>query len=224
MRFAQTVSSHAKELSIKGLSHFRRQFINDKNVTIISNNCWAGWVYRRYGLMYQTPTIGLYFFARDYIEFCKQLDHYIGEKLEFISANESKYFHNIVERKQQSVPIGLLGGKVEIVFLHYQNEKEAYEKWNRRLERIRSDNLVFKFSEMDLCTPQIVEEFDQLPYKKKVCFTANSYPQLASSVPILKVLEGDRVANDTTYYADYIDLTRFLNTGEIVRKKASQRG
>ena len=36
--------------------------------TIISNNCWAGLVYQHFGLPYNTPTAGLFFFAQDYLE------------------------------------------------------------------------------------------------------------------------------------------------------------
>ena len=35
----------------------------NKKFTIISNNCWGGWVYREFAVPYQTPTIGLFFLA-----------------------------------------------------------------------------------------------------------------------------------------------------------------
>ncbi len=220
--YVQKVLSYKKDMSIKALSSIRRQSLKEKEFTIISNNCWAGWVYRRYGIEYQTPTVGLYMFAQDYIQFCKRMDYYLGSRLTFIPSEESRYFDSLVERKQQHVPIGLLGNDVEVVFLHYHDEKEAYEKWNRRAERIRTNNLIFKFSEMDLCKPHHIEEFDRLPYEKKVCFTANPYPQLKSCIRVSKIVKDNRVADDTSFYANYIDLTVFLNTGSIRRKSASQ--
>ena len=220
--YIQKLISYKKELSIKALAGVRRQRLQEKEFTIISNNCWAGWVYRRYGLEYMTPTVGLYMFAQDYISLCKRIDYYLGSQLTFIPAEESKYHDSLAERKQQHVPIGLLGNDIEVVFLHYHDEKEAYEKWNRRTERVRTDNLIFKFSEMDLCEPQYIEAFDQLPYTKKVCFTANSYPQLKSCIRVSKIVKEGRVADDTSFYADYIDLTEFLNTGLLRQRSASQ--
>lgn len=47
----------------------RRMKLNRADFTVISNNCWAGSVYRYFGLPYLSPTAGLYFFASDYIKF-----------------------------------------------------------------------------------------------------------------------------------------------------------
>lgn len=39
---------------------------------------------------------------------------------------------------------------IEVVFLHYKSEEEAYQKWNRRKKRINYNNLIFKFNDMNL--------------------------------------------------------------------------
>lgn len=222
MQLLESIHLRTDEFSIKALTGIRQQYLNQKKITIISNNCWAGWVYRRYGLEYQSPTIGLYMFAHDYIDFCKHFDTYLHSHLQFIPANESRYYEELIKRDQLDVPIGLLDNQIEIVFLHYSSEKEAYEKWTRRVKRVRMHNLAFKFSEMNLCTEKDIEEFDRLPYQKKVCFTANKYPFYQCCVPIEKVVKDGRVTDDTTYYADYIHLTRFLNDGVIKLNKAVQ--
>ena len=56
------------------LSTKRRNKLNNTDFSIISNNCWGGSVYRRYGLQYKSPTIGLYFFAEEYIKFLMNLE------------------------------------------------------------------------------------------------------------------------------------------------------
>ena len=48
-------------------------------------------VYQSYGLEYNTPTIGLFFMAEDYIEFLSNLEKYIGAELSFIRPEESKW-------------------------------------------------------------------------------------------------------------------------------------
>lgn len=55
--------------------------------SIISNNCWAGPVYRYFGLPNKSPTEGLYFFASYYVRFSANLRHYLSSHLEFIDAH-----------------------------------------------------------------------------------------------------------------------------------------
>ena len=114
-----------------------------------------------------------------------------------------------------SYPIGVLGDDIEIHFLHYHSEQEAREKWERRVERINWDRLFISFSERDLCTPQHIAQFDALEFPRKVCFTANEYPDLSSTV-WLKNYKGQGEVGDL--YRDYkvvmkqFDIARWLNS------------
>ena len=155
---------------IKNIPYTVRRFYNIKKIksrdfTIISNNCWAGRVYQYLDMPYLSPTVGLYFFSDDYLKFVSDLKHYISMDLEFISYAVSKYRDILKERHQENVPIGRLGD-VEIVFLHYKSKEEALEKWNRRKERINFNHLIFKISNMNLCTEEHLKKFDKLPYNK----------------------------------------------------------
>ena len=47
----------------------RQNELNNKDFTIISNNCWGGMIYESYNLEKQSPTVGLFFMAKDYIDF-----------------------------------------------------------------------------------------------------------------------------------------------------------
>ena len=47
----------------------RRKGLENTDFTIISNNCWGGMVYESYNLPKQSPTVGLFFMASDYILF-----------------------------------------------------------------------------------------------------------------------------------------------------------
>lgn len=176
--------------------------------SIISNNCWAGHVYRYFGVNYLTPTVGMYLFAPDYVKFVKELKKYIEMDIQFISYEQSKYKDEIVKRHQEHVPVGVLGD-VEIMFLHYKTEEEARQKWTRRKARINWDNLFFKMTEMNLCTPELLREFDELPYEKKVIFVTRDYG-LKSQI-LFKECEGIKeVNNDTTNFRKYIDLAAWL--------------
>lgn len=95
------------------------------------------------GMEYNSPTLGLYFMYPDYIELLSNLKYYLTDaRIEFVE--NSKYPIGDERRAAWShwYPIGLLGGKVEIHFLHYHSEKEAAEKWYRRAARVNFDNLL----------------------------------------------------------------------------------
>lgn len=67
------------------LAPFRRYWGGVKKpFTIISNNCWGGLVYQYYGFGYDTPTVGMYFFAEDYVKFVSNLKHYLEIDIHFI--------------------------------------------------------------------------------------------------------------------------------------------
>ena len=146
-----------------------RKRIRKKDFTIISNNCWAGKVYQYLNMPYLTPTVGLYFFADDYIKFVSDLRRYIKIELKFISIENSKHCEELKRRKQENVPIGLLDD-VEIVFRHYKTSEEARKKWERRKKRINWNNLIIKFSRMNECTDEHLRLFSMLSYKNKFMF------------------------------------------------------
>lgn len=161
-------------IKVKSLPYLiRRRYnlkvIKSRDFTIISNNCWAGSVYRYFGMPYLSPTVGLYFFSSDYLKFVSDLRHYMSTELEFISCEESNYSEIIKVRNQADVPIARLDD-VEIVFLHYKTEQEAKEKWDRRKERINWNNIFIKFSKMNCCTQEHLKRFSQLPFKNKFMF------------------------------------------------------
>lgn len=214
MKYEFFLKCHVKgrEAMNRYLGPVRRLFLKNSNFTIISNNCWAGHVYRYFKLGYNTPTIGLYLHAGDYIKFCKNLKHYIDKSPEmtFITFEDSRYKEDLIAHNNIHCPIGVIDD-IEIVFLHYKNNQEAYDKWNRRCKRIIWDNLYFKFSEQNLCDIEHLKQFDQLPFSPKVVFTSKDYG-LESQV-IFKEYIGQigGVTNDTQLFRKYINLIRFIN-------------
>ena len=159
----------------------RGRRLKDKNFTIISNNCWGGTVYEAYNLPKGSPTVGLFFMSKDYIEFLSDLKGYVEGELSFIKPEESRW-KNYEEvggdERFGTYPIGLLSnGKntVEVFFLHYHNEKEAYDKWTRRIGRINWKRLLVKFNDQNGCTESELRHFNNLPYTNKLFFTCNKW-------------------------------------------------
>ncbi len=158
---------------------------------------------------YTSPTVGLYFFAADYIKFVKNLSYYLSLDIQFIKIEKSKNFSK-KDYERYSCPIGVLGD-VEIIFLHYKSEDEAKDKWNRRIERINWDNLIVKFNDQNNCNKDMIYEFDELPYKNKICFIANKLDGVKSSIVMTEYSGNEYVVNDTTKYTRYINITTWLN-------------
>lgn len=205
---------HIQSLIDKILAYKRQKHINNKDFSIICNNCWAGYVYRRFGIPYLTPTVGLYFFPEDYIKLCSDIKGYMEKHLDFIPYTESKYKDIIESRKQTNVPIARLGD-IEIVFLHYATEEEAAEKWYRRAERINYDNLIFKFSKMDYCTDELLKLFDEFDFNKKICFVPKKCNVDIKCGIRLKDAKGEVIDNDTLKYSNYINLVNMINSKSV---------
>lgn len=166
------------KLRVKLLESIYKRALKNKSFSVISNNCWAGIMYGHLGLPYNTPFVGLFIMAPDYVKLLKNLD-VIYADFKFIKYFESKYV-DYLEKK--NYPIGVLPGNIEIHFLHYKSEEEALVKWKRRLKRLNMQNLIIKNCEQNLCTSDIIREFDKLPFKNKVCFTNHNYPEFKSCV------------------------------------------
>lgn len=187
--------------------------------TIISNNCWGGHVYRFFGLPYNSPTVGLFFFAHDYIKFVSDLKRYLTTELQFITLEESKYCKTLKEYGGECVecPIALCGD-IEIIFMHYKTPEEAREKWVRRTERMNWDNLIIKYSEMNGCTEEDLKSFDSLPYQKKVAFVTRDYG-LKSQAIFKQYLGKEKIDNDTDNFRKYINLYDLISGRFNKRKK-----
>ena len=168
-----------------GLANHRKKQLKSTDFTIISNNCWGGMIYESYNLPKESPTVGMFFMAKDYIEFLSDLKGYINGKLTFIKPEESRWKDAPQvsgDKRFGTYPVGVLSnGKntIELFFLHYHSEKEAREKWERRIKRINWNKLLVKFNDQNGCTETEVNRFMGLPYKNKLFFTCKEWPNLS---------------------------------------------
>jgi len=180
-------------------------------LTILSNNCWGGHVYRYFGIPYNSPTVGMYFFAEDYIRFLSNLKYYLNVDMKMIDSSESVHYSYMKKNHPGSLkkPIGRIDD-VEIVFLHCHSQDEALTKWNRRKARVNLDNLVVKMSEMNQCSEELVRAFDTLPFDRKFIFTTKDYG-LKSQVIFKEWAGKSEIENDTSDFRKYINLENWIN-------------
>ena len=195
--------------------YLARKKLNRTDFCIISNNCWGGFIYQKFGIKYNTPTIGLFIYEKDYVKFCANLKHYLSLPLEFINIKESKYCEKATKNGTQTInyPIAKLDD-IEIFFMHYKSEAEAVDKWERRKSRINYNNLLFKMSERNDCDEETVAEFCNLPHKNKICFTESENP-FDCCVAVEKLKELNKVGGDETNYTlEKIDICKLINEME----------
>ena len=198
---------------IKYTCNSRQKKLKNKNFTIISNNCWGGMVYESFNLPKQSPTVGLFFMADEYIKFLKAFPDILNEEIVFIDPMESKYVDFL---KQDSrfgqYPIALIGGGIEIEFLHYHSKEEVLEKWKRRCERMDLDHLIVKMNDQNLCSEEHIKEFSELPFKNKVFFSSKPY-EIPENVYIEKAKKQDFVmaSQEPIIFKRYFNLTDYLN-------------
>lgn len=99
--------------------------------------------------------------------------YYLEQELKF--SNHSRYNDLQLLREKNPYPLGLLDD-VEIHFLHYGSSTEAAEKWNRRKARIDWEHLYVKFAmDKDYADEQLLEAFERMSYRNKICFSRESY-------------------------------------------------
>ncbi len=153
---------------------WRRRLLN-KSVSIISNDCWGGFLYRYLHLPFNSPFIGLFVMPEDFVKILEDPSMLEGE-LTFISKAESRHLQHI--HHTADYPVGLLPSGVEIHFLHYPSAEVARSKWNRRVKRIDWNNAIIKLSDNYYITDETMRRFDALPYPQKVLFTGKPHPEL----------------------------------------------
>ncbi len=169
-RFGRRIEKYLK-------SKLMRFKISNQEFSIISNNCWGTFVYKQFDLPYQSPFINALIYGPDYISLLEELTPELLKKITFIEKDDSKYKQDLIEAGYYELdyPIGLLDGKYEIHFLHYEEVEDARNKWLTRCERINFDKLIVKFSDSNRFDQKMAERFDALPFENKVCFTSKPY-------------------------------------------------
>lgn len=164
--------SFVKDTIIRLKSPLVRAGLENRDFSILANNCWGGIVSRDRHLPYNSPTCGTYFFSKDYLRFLSDVHGYLGKELEEVPTTESVHAAEILEKEGREVTVGRMGD-VEVVLLHYPTFAEAKEKWDRRKRRIRWDNLLVKYSDQNGFSPEDFFAFRDLPFRNKLFLTTN---------------------------------------------------
>lgn len=134
--------------------------VRESRVSIISCNCWGGYVYDSLGMEFLSPFINMFTQREDYFRMLNHFDYYMVQPLRYI-----KDGYEVVLKREY--PIAGLGD-VTLHFNHDTSFESAEEAWERRKVRLNFDNL---FVEALIDTKEELEAFLELPFKRKIGFT-----------------------------------------------------
>ena len=199
-----------KKIYFKTVGTIKAKKFKSTDFSIISNNCFAGIIYRNHRLPYLTPTAGLFIMPKDYIKFINNIKYYLNIEPVEININDSIY-KNYLESIQYDGAIGKIDD-IEIMFLHYKEFREAKRKWINRAKRINYNKIIYKFNDQNNCTYEDLLNFQKFEAKNKICFTAKKYEGIDSIV--FKEFEKDGyVQNDTkeSIFKKYFDIYNYIN-------------
>ncbi|HTD66247.1 MAG TPA: DUF1919 domain-containing protein [Candidatus Limnocylindria bacterium] len=193
-----------------------RRRVTARNFSIISNDCWGGMAYEELVTRYDTPFVGLFLALEDYLRLLRRLKFYCESRLEFTDRSRHEEINVWREAIRKPYPIGLLGGDVEVQFLHYASRDEAETKWHRRAQRIHWNNLCVKMCwHDDARMEDWLREFDGFPFERKLSLVPRHVPGLKHSVRLR-----DYSTDGTAQYWSshrHFDVAAWLNEGVIRR-------
>ena len=185
--------------------------LKNKNFTIFSSNCVGGVIYHSLGLRFLSPTINLWIEPKDFIKILSYPEKYLKSNL--IKEYSTDKF---------TYPVGIIKD-VKIYGQHYSSFEELKTKWNERVQRINWNNVIIFMVQRDGCSYEDLKAFDKLPYKKKVVFTDQKYPEIKSSFVIPNSQERKNVVSSLLVHKhwysgltdiDKFDYVDFIITGE----------
>ncbi|WP_280178263.1 MULTISPECIES: DUF1919 domain-containing protein [unclassified Lentimonas] len=134
------------------------------------------------GRDYNTPFVGLFMMPECFTELVTNFEEYMEQEIRFV--NESKYpIHDQQRKANKLYPIGMLGN-CEIHFLHYENEQDALEKWNRRKQRIDTKHLYYVMVANGAYDEAMLTQFAGTNASNKVCFHREQGAKLPTGVYI----------------------------------------
>lgn len=183
----------------------QRKELRNHYFSIISSSCNGGVITSELGEQFRSPTINLWFEAKDFVKLLENLKYYMELDIQEVENNFCNY------------PVGRIDD-IFIYFMHYSTFEDARKKWNERKLRINYDNIFILMVDKDGCNEEIIKRFDKLQYKNKIIFTAKEYPDIKSSVLAKKYIINNEVGILTDFvgltgrkYDEYLDYVSWLN-------------
>ncbi len=194
-----------------------KRYVNliENPVTIISDDCWSGYVYNRLKLPFSTPFINIYIENEEYMKLIQNIDYYLKSELTMVREG------NLQEGIFPIAALGKGSNQVKMQLVHDATFAEGKENWDRRKERINLENIFVKmrFSISDKNKEILIEAFKSVPWKKILFYNGDEdiYGKFETDRFIWRQHKMDRV--EYFCYYDYcrlaykydLDILKLLN-------------
>lgn len=157
----------------KDIQYLRERIVppTQQHYSVLSMNCFGGHIYQDFKIPYESPTAGLFFFADDFCALLEDLN-ILKRNIVFVPKSKWKLANEKMPTREHPYPIGVFEGTdIEIHFLHYYTEKDALDKWNRRMKRFNFEKFIAIGFQQNECTKESIERFEKLNIQNKVFFT-----------------------------------------------------
>lgn len=135
--------------------------IKKSNISIISDYCFAGHLYHKFGMKFTSPTINMYADNDNYFRFISNLEKYLNEPMVEVP--------NVIDDRYKDIytyPRGRVGD-VEFEFNHDIEFGTAATRWRKGVERFNRDNYIVI---MTIRSDEMAYKFNSLPLKYKIGF------------------------------------------------------
>lgn len=199
-------------ICIPGFTLEKYRQLQQSRLSILSRNCFGGLISHTLGLPLYSPFVNMFFKEDEYLRFLHSPQAYMKEQ---VTLKEMKWNAPL----KFDYPVVKLGD-IELHMNHYRDFDEANKIWKRRKDRINWENLfVTMYTERE----ESLQEFDALPYEKKVCFVPfksdlNSAwyinPELRKDLPFWAIIT--RFAQGSPFYYDPFDMLLYGKKTQLI--------
>ncbi len=135
--------------------------IKEANISFLSDYCFAGYLYYRFGFKRTSPTINMFASNGNYLNFLKDIRGHLALEMEKIENTVEKPYLGTY-----AYPRGRIGD-CEWEFSHDDTFESAVERWNKGTERFNYSNYV---AFMTIRSEEAAYAFEALPIEHKLGF------------------------------------------------------
>jgi len=153
---------HVRICNLLNLDIERLIKLSQSHISIMANCCWGSMTYNRLGLAMNTPFVSTRITDVEFIDFLQNPKENLKSEIRYKESVESSCH-------EFKVPVYTLD-EMDIKFSHVNCTELDYieAKWKERVDRVNWDNL---FIMIFANNKRAIEQFEALPYERKVCFT-----------------------------------------------------
>lgn len=146
--------------------------VKQSHITLITESCYGGLIYHRYGLQFTSPFINIRINQYDYLKILENFEYYIKQPLVLKHEWDSRDKFSVTTMRK-GIDWGFCGfpvfflGDVEVNAVHAYDVNDFQNKWTERKDRMNFENL---FAMMVIENDEIAERFSALQFDHKLGF------------------------------------------------------